>query len=93
MRSEGCIALSQAGVHLLGPDARQVQTPQADIAHGILKHLLLFVLSPENCWFLAFTHCLDFFIPPCPRETRAMVTYCSAGRLQPVLGCHKVFPC
>lgn len=31
---------------------------QVDLANGILKHLLVFVLSPENCWFLASPHCL-----------------------------------
>lgn len=29
-----------------------------DLADGIVKHLRLFVLGPENCCFLAFPRCL-----------------------------------
>lgn len=55
------MSLSLAWVHPLCPPAWQVQTPQVDLANGILKHFLLFVLGPENCSFLAFPHCLFGF--------------------------------
>lgn len=56
--SKGPTALRQAWVHLLSPADWQVQMPQVDLANGILKHLLLFVLGPENCWCFVFPHCL-----------------------------------